>query len=190
MGGQYGVKTQTHDFSKKLAFSNGANAESDMERIKYVLGRACAKVEKTDIEADKTGIDYVATLRGGATVNVDAKRREKGASRYWKNGEPELAIETYSVYDTKYGWTFSTSSLVDYILYSFEPEDCNDYFFLPFQLLRKAACDNVRKIGDKILWNGLYIERKQFSGDWESRCIFVPASVVISAITEQMTMTA
>jgi hypothetical protein len=169
-----------HDFAQKLAFSNGANAQNDIARIRYALGEKCIMVEKTDIETDKTGIDYYAHLKMGAVVNVDAKRRESGASKWWKD-EPELAIETLSVvYPRKIGWTFSTSSLVDYILYSFEPCDSNDYYFVPFQLLRKAAWENGKA------WKERYSEKKQDSGGWQSTCIFVPASVVLSEIQKCM----
>lgn len=147
------------------------------------LGRACVNVEKTDVETDKTGVDYYAYLKTGVIVKIDAKRREVGVSKFWK-GIPELAVETYSVYKSKIGWTFNSASPVDYILYSFEPCDSNNYYFLPFQLLRKAAYDNGRE------WRNRYGEKPQYSNGWESRCIFVPAPVVIAAINKAMQLSA
>ena len=170
-----------HDFSRKLEWSNGANIESDKERIKYALGDRCVRVEKTDDEVDKTGVDYYAHLARGAVVNIDAKRREAGASKFWRHGEPELAIETRSVVKPfKIGWTFSTSSSVDYILYSFEPCDSNNYYFLPFQLLRKVSYESAKR------WRIKYGEMTQTSNGWKSTCIFVPASVVLLAIQKSM----
>ena len=172
---------EVHDFRQKLAFSNGVNMLSDVERITHALGERCIKVDKTDVSVDKTGIDYYAYLSDRARVNVDAKRREAGASRWWKHGSPELAIETFSVVEPpKVGWTFNNASDVDYILYSFEPEDSNDYYFLPFQLLRKVAWEN------RHVWKAEYKELTQTSDGWQSKCIFVPAYVVISAILEAM----
>ena len=171
-----------HDFSQKLGFSAGANVRRDMEQIAAALGGACVRVEKTDVETDKAGIDYMAYLRNGAAVGVDAKRRERHCSRFWRDGVPELAIETYSVFDTKPGWTFSSASDVDYILYSFEPQDSDRYFFLPFQLLRLAALGNVRRVGDRRAWGGRFFSMRQDSGGWQSECIFVPAPVVLAEV--------
>ena len=151
---------------------------SDIIRIKHAL-RNCDRVEKTDIETDKTGVDYYAHLKSGVIVKVDAKRREAGASRFWKS-EPELAIETWSVFKTKVGWTFNKGSPAEYILYSFEPCDSNNFYLIPFQLLRNAAFDNGRE------WRDTYHEKTQYSGGWESRCIFVPASVVLNAVCRAM----
>lgn len=170
-----------HDFNAKLEWSNGTNIKSDIDRIKHALGEKCIRVEKTDIETDKTGVDYFAYLSKGAIINVDAKRREANSSKYWKNGEPELAIETRSVINPfKIGWTFNTASPVDYILYSFEPCDSNYYYFIPFQLLRKVAFENGRN------WLDAYKEKTQNSGNWKSTCIFVPASVVLNTIYNTM----
>ena len=171
---------ERHSFLKKLEFSHGANAEDDKAKIKCALGAACIGVEKTDVETDKTGIDYIATLKKGATIYIDAKRRESGASRWWKHGCPELAIETWSVYNKKFGWTFNQSSNVDYILYTFNPLDSDRYYFIPFQLLRKVSFDNGMK------WMKLYGEKKQPNYGWESRAIFVPADVLIEAISKEM----
>ncbi len=49
-----------------------------------------------DLNMDKHGVDYIATLRKGAEVYVDAKTRRAGCSRWWRNGE-EVAIEKWSI---------------------------------------------------------------------------------------------
>lgn len=146
---------------------------------------SCIKIEKTDVETDKTGIDYVATLRGGAKVFIDAKTREPGCSKHWRHGEPELAIETWSVWKTNQnegiaGWTYKESSNVDYILYTFPKEDCKEYFFIPFQLLRKVAKENGEK------WSKTYRPLKQQNKGYFSVAMFVPASVVLNAIRDSM----
>ncbi len=174
----------THDFGEKLAFSLGARESFDMELLRQVIP-GCVIVEKTDAETDKAGIDYVATLRRGAKVNIDAKAREKGASRFWKNGEPELALEKWSVCPTesvkgKAGWTLSENSGADMILYTFDPEDSRDFYLLPFQHLRMAFVRNIMS------WQSQYPAKRQNSGGWQSEAVFVPASVVLRAVTREM----
>ena len=173
-----------HDFGEKLAFSLGERENFDMDILKNAI-TGCVTVEKTDDEADRAGVDYIATLRRGALVTIDAKAREKGASRFWKNGEPELALEKWSVcpnewFPGKAGWTLSERSNVDLILYTFDPEDCRDFYLIPFQHLRMAFVKNI------IDWQNKYHIKKQKSGEWTSEAVFVPASVVLKAVTEQM----
>lgn len=148
----------------------------------------CVDIIKTDVDTDKNGgYDYDATLQDGAHVYIDAKAREKGASRYWKNGEPELALELWSVVPEngrpgKIGWTLSTKSDVDLILYTFDKADSDMYYLLPFQPLRMA----FQKNGPE--WVKAYGKKKQTSngGQWKSAACFVPASVVLNAVMEQM----
>lgn len=141
----------------------------------------CIGIRKTDIEQDKSGVDYVADIDGGAQVLIDAKTRMKGSRRFWKNGEPELALEVYSVYETrKLGWTLSGSTNVDYILYTFDKSDHDKYYFLPFQLLRKTFWENGKE------WARAYGVKWQTSDSWHSSAIFVPVSVVLPAINQTM----
>ena len=143
-------------------------------------------MEKTGAEEDKKGVDYIVTLEGGARIRVDAKRRRKGASKSWtKHDEPELAIETWSVITPdghrKKGWTFNTEKECDLILYVFDPEDTDKYYLIPFPLLRQAAINNL------VTWDYRYGQRTQRSLGWKSKCMMVPASVVINAVKAEMT---
>lgn len=174
----------THDFNAKLAFSLGGREKFDLTVLKRAIV-GCVTIEKTDTETDKEGVDYIATLRRGAKVLIDAKAREKGASRYWKHGEPELALEKWSVCPTEWhsgkaGWTLNESSNVDLILYTFDREDSANFYLLPFQQLRIAFVENIMR------WQTEYQVKRQNSGSWQSEAVFVPASVVIKAVTEQM----
>ena len=72
------------------------------------------------------------------------------------------------------------ASDVDYILYTFDPSEWPKYYFLPFQLLRIAFFKNGRA------WLRRYGTKRQQSNSWQSECMFVPASVVVSAITDLM----
>ena len=170
-------------WQEKLEYSLASQQDFDIEILKNHIP-SCVSVEKTDVATDKTGVDYIATLTNGAVVFIDAKTRTADCVKYWNNGEPELALEKWSVVGRKIGWTLSTSSAVDYILFTFDKKACNKFFFIPFQLLRKVFLENGKDWQDKY---GLkYQYSHSASGHWESQAIFVPASVVIQAIKQTM----
>lgn len=163
----------------KLSFSQ-SKIDLDIAKIKSFFPR-CKEVIKTDIETDKRGGDYLATLDFGATIYIDAKTREKGARRYWKCGEPEIALEIYSnTENKKLGWTLSASSIAQYILYTFDPFDCEDWYMFPFQLLRKSFYEYGNS------WCHKYDTKIQTSDSWHSQAVFVPVSTVLKAINETM----
>lgn len=169
-----------HDFAQKLEYSQGVRQATDLETIRRLLP-GCVTVEKTDLTTDRTGVDYIATLRRGATVMIDGKTREPGASRWWQKDTPEIALEWWSVIAEngmagKTGWTLSESSPVDYILYTFAPEDCDRVFLYPFQLLRATFRARLDE------WQHIYKPKVQHSGAWRSLCLFVPEPVVWGAM--------
>ena len=166
-----------YDFNKDLAFSLGANKAFDETLIQKAIPH-CVGVRKTGMDLDKKGVDYIALLDGGTEINIDAKRRRKGAVR---NGEPVLAVETWSAYPHKVGWTYSRSTPVDMILYVFDPDEWQNFYLVPFQHLRMAAINHYHE------WKERYKEREQRNDGWVSKCIFVPASVVLSAVSDEMT---
>lgn len=172
----------TCDFYKDLEFSMGNRQKMDELLIKSAIPN-CVSVTKTDVEADKSGIDYYAMLDGGAIINIDAKARRKGAVK--KGEEPLLALEIWSVCPTegnkgKVGWTCSRSTDVDMILYTFDPSEWDKFYLVPFQLLRMAFRCNFLE------WRKNYKPRKQDNGSYKSEAMFVPASVVLRAVAEQM----
>ena len=173
-----------YSFRERLAFSTQANGRTFEKIISDTLP-GVARVEKTDTATDKTGVDYVATLRRGATVNVDLKLRDHGCRKFWRVSGEELALETWSVKPAppttigKVGWTLDESKATHYTLHVFSPSDSDQVFLLPFQLLRKAFRRNGRG------WIKTFGPlREQSSGRWKSECLFVPASVVLAAIAE------
>jgi hypothetical protein len=189
-----------HDFESKLAWSKGQARATDAETIKALIP-GCVTVEAATEELDRKGIDYVATLRRGATVNIDIKAREIGVSRYWKATgaplfgnatakEPELTLEQWSVMPEKYrpgkaGWTLDESKLTDYVLYLFDPADTTEVFLLPFQLLRAAFRRNVEawRMNFRV---GVCTSN---GGAWSTESVFVPAWCVIDAIASEMRAT-
>lgn len=171
-------------FTEDLEFSQGGRMQTDMDILRQSV-RKCVSVEKTGAEEDKKGVDYIVTLEGGARIRVDAKRRRKGASKTWRRREePELAIETWSVITPdgrrKKGWTYNTEKECDLILYVFDPEDTDKYYLIPFPLLRQAAINNL------IEWDCRYKQRTQRSLGWKSKCMMVPATIVIEAVKSEM----
>jgi len=171
-----------HEFSDRLQFSRGIRESTDVETIKAMLD-GCESCVKTDEATDRLGIDYIAMLRRGAKVNIDAKARAAGCSAHWSHSEPELALERWSVLPVngtkgKTGWTLSESSNVDMILFTFDPQDTEECFLVGFQHLRMAFRRNLRR------WFNRFFNDKQDSGTWGSECVFVPASVVMDAIVQ------
>ena len=174
-----------HDFAVKLQASRGYREQTDIELLQDLIP-GCVSVVKTDEQTDRQGVDYIATLRRGAEILIDAKSRERGASRYWNGSGPELALEIWSVrpggkYNTpweqrKVGWSLCEAKQTDMIYYTFDPSDCGDVFLLPFQHLRMAFRQNWRQ------WSMTYRRKVQDSYTWESVCVFIPANVVIKAI--------
>lgn len=172
-----------NDWNEKFEYSLSAQQAFDVSLLKIHLPH-CTDIRKTDTEQDKKGVDYIATLKGGAEVLIDAKTRTPGSKKYWKNGEAELALETWSVVDKKLGWTLNDKTEVDYILYTFSPAEWDKYYFFPFQLLRKAFISNGKQ------WQSVYGKKIQYTRSntvsWCSEAIFVPASVVVRAVSDTL----
>lgn len=173
-----------HDFQENLEFSLGEREKFDISLLREIIS-GCTDIRKTDVETDRIGVDYVAYLRKGAQVLIDAKTRKPGASKYWKHNEPELALEIWSVCpnpscEGKTGWTLNENSPVDMILYTFDEQDSRKFFLLPFQFLRMAFRRNYSN------WVNKYGTRIERNKAWTSEAVFVPASVVLNALTEEM----
>lgn len=176
---------QNYSFSEKLAFSRGTRGESDIATIQSLLAPCLVRASTDDEE--RVGIDYVATLRRGAQVNVDVKTRTTGCSRYWHNGTPDLALEYWSVVpaggrDGVAGWTLKESSHTDLVLFTYSPEDTDQCFLVGFQHLRLAFRRFYRTWLQQHGRNG-ELSKQSTEGRYESACLFVPSSVVLEAIT-------
>ena len=169
----------TYYFAERLAFSKDTRLETDTATIQAMLPGSESVTVASEAQ-DRVGIDYIATLRGGAKVNIDLKCREAGCSRFWRNG-PEFALEDWSVLPEngspgKAGWTLDESKETDLVLFAFDPSDSPDCFLVSFQLLRVAFKQNHAS------WLRTYFDANQQSDSWRSHCVFVPAAVVLDAI--------
>ena len=181
-----GRGVNTYGFGEQLAFSRGQREATDKDTIKKMID-GCVDCVKTDEATDKRGVDYVATLRRGARVLIDAKARQPGARKYWGPLGPDLALEIWSVIPgpdstKKTGWTLSETSEVGLILFTFDSSDTNDCFLVSAQHLRIAFRRSFA------LWTKLYKPQQQRtvsgSTSWLSESVFVPACVVLAAITD------
>lgn len=186
----YEDEPRLYDFNGCSALSRGVCAANNMETIQSLIP-GCIKVEQTEAGdlRDKYGIDYIATLRRGREINIDAKIRDLGCSRWWHKGCPELALEKWSVmaggvfktppHRGKCGWTLSEQSLTEMVFFHFHPQDTREVFLLPFQALRIAFRTNIAD------WFRRYkhaIQRTYKGRCWESEAVFVPFDVVWEAI--------
>lgn len=171
----------TFSFEERLAFSVGANGQSDIDIIRR-CHQGTVDVCKTDIAKDKSGIDYIATLKGGVAVRWDAKRRDKGCSQYWFVG-PEFALERWSNKERRTpGWTWDISKKADYILFTFDASDHGKAYAIPFQHLRTAFHENGHA------WCDQYRVAEQPNEGWVSECVFVPVHEVLAAVNAQMVL--
>ncbi len=181
-----------YDFNERLRFSQGERGNRDAEILKHAIPN-CIKVRKTDVETDRKGVDYIATLKGGAEIGVDIKARDKGISKYWKNGKEDLVLEVWSICpdeknEGKLGWTLSDKTNVDFILYTFDAADTNNYYLLPYQLLRMAFLSNK----DKWLkeYSTKYSNTEHCGKSWRTQVVYIPVNVLLDAIKSEMYGTA
>lgn len=179
------------DFLQDLQFSVEA---SQLDTDKDILRRYFPEVDyvqKTGPEIDRLGVDYIVGLTGGTTVYVDVKTRRPGASKGWPVGSPPLlALEHWSQYwgkgdaRNRPGWTLDIRKQSQYIMYKFDPEDSLNVYIFPFLQLNKAFRHNFHD------WRPLYERgpQRQARAGYVSRCMLVPADVVIQAVTAEFTM--
>ena len=172
-----------NNFFDCYEYSLGNRERFDVSLLKNVIPY-CSDVRKTDADVDKQGVDYVATLKDGSIVTIDGKTRKAGSKRYWK-GEPELALEAYSVVEKKViGWLFKDSKThPDYVLYTFDRADSDKYYLVPYILLRKAALKYWKRWESQY---GMKYQPNETHGGYTSSALFVPASTLLTAVSEQM----
>ena len=177
-----------YEFFERLNMSmQGLQLETDINTLQaYFPDVSC--VQKTNIQQDKSGIDYIVTLKTGVQIGVDVKTRDKGCSKYWNNG-PEIALEIWSENwpdwakrENKVGWTVDSTKRCDYVMFKFEPTDSKLVYIMPFQQLNKAFRKHMRE------WDKRGYRRakqKQKNAAYYSECMFVPVKVVIDAVKNE-----
>ena len=174
-----------NDFDKCYQYSLGAREKFDESILLKMLAPRAKTVHKTNANLDKKGVDYIVVFNDGSQVTVDAKTRMPGASKYWRHGEPELCLERYSVVELKkVGWLFKHGDVhPNYILYTFDEKDSKNVYLIPFTLLRSAGYKHGKNWAEKY---GITKQANTSYGGYHSDAIFVPASVVIRAVSNEM----
>lgn len=176
-----------NNFSQCLEYSLGSRLSFDETVLLQMIPNA-VKVIKTEMAEDKLGVDYIVYLKDGSKITIDAKTRQPNSSRYWRYGEPELCIERYSVVECKkLGWLLKDSEIhPDYILYTFDKSDSDKVYLIPFLLLKKAVYTNGIKWREKYK---IFTQPNSSYGGYHSDAMFIPASVLIKAVSDEMVAT-
>lgn len=174
-----------YGFYDRLNFSKGKLLASHPETIASMIP-GCINVTQTNLKQDRTGIDYIAELRSGRKIGIDLKTRDVGASKFWKNMDPDLALERWSVYygdgnpGNVVGWTLDARKQTELVLFTFDPEDTISCYLLGFQHLRAAFIKfGAEWLEGRKLW---YQVTPEFG--YKSACLFVPARQVLDGISK------
>jgi len=163
--------TTAFDFWERLHFSS--TTYNDIEQVLIKRYKAL-NVFTAHLSNDKQGIDmWVET--NGKCVGVDAKVRQKDF------GFGDVALEDYSVIEKDIpGWTVDPNKKTDLILFYWANNKRS--WLVDFKKLRAATIDNIEK------WRVEYKVAKQQTntkyGHYTSSCVFVPITVIKSAIKE------
>jgi len=183
----------TYDFDKQLEWSKADLQDEDKLTIAAMLP-GCLSVIPASDRQDRAGVDWIATLRKGAMVLIDCKTRTFGCARHWQDGQPDMALETWSVrpfgkFNTprhlaKVGWALCETKNVDYILFKFDPRDTQAVYLLPYQSLRIAFRRNLAQWKKDYKVDVQTTETTQYRQGWQSEAVFVPATVVIRAMEQ------
>jgi hypothetical protein len=149
----------------------------------------CERVEHSNTTDDRQGVDYWAYIRSGRALGIDAKARESGASRYWTFGEPDLALERWSVVpdtarpDGVPGWTIDPAKVTDLVLFTFDPADTDLCYLVGLPQLRLAFLRFGKQWRNRYRYAAQTTSSNGRSG-YRSACLFVPATVVLDGMRE------
>ena len=177
MGGVGGRGLKHYDFDERRRWSEGFCLEG-VEPILLARIPGAATVRKAEKQDDRNGTDYWVDRDGGLpALSVDLKARDVDFLK--TKGHDDLALETWSVCDTKVGWTRDTSKRTDYVLWYWR--DTGRFALVPFPPLCQAFSAHWRE------WRETYFYDRQTSGGWQSECVFVPRTVVFGALLDWMT---
>lgn len=149
------------------------------EQVIRALWPDCADIQPTEMgsELDLNGIDYVVQSRRHGTFSIDMKVRKPGARKFWRTGEPELALERWSVVGRKDGCAWNSKDTT-WFVYHFDPRDSTMVYALNGPCLAATFRANFDR------WRLRFKGDTQTNTTWDSWAMFVPASVVIAAMRD------
>jgi hypothetical protein len=166
-------------FGEQLRYSEGAHAGASCEDILLREIPGAMRVARAGTANDRTGTDYWVEVYG-RHLSVDVKvRRDDWAAHH--RDEDDLALETWSVCETKVGWTRDPAKRCDYVLWLWV--ETGRFCLVPFPLLCRVFALHWQQ------WKPHYKCRRQSTpsgdGGYQSECVFVPRRVVWRAIYER-----
>lgn len=163
-----------YGFHERLAWSDGfaTNSVDVFSRILKARIPGCYDVTKADLQNDRNGTDYFAWRTDTLPLSIDVKVRSED---YAVRGQDDLALETWSIYPTKIGWTRDAKKQTDFILWYWTTT--GRFALVPFPPLCAVFQLHWQE------WLETYGGHGQNSGTWESECVFVPRVLVYDRIT-------
>lgn len=169
-------------FKDHAAYSEKMKKQ-DKEIIKKIFPRTVEIIETSrGGEEDMVGVDYIAVDHAGKQIKIDVKRRQKGCSKYWKNGVPEIQLEVWAEIKKKIGWTIDDAKETDFVIFIYDKSDyTGETVLMPFDLLKEITKRNLRKWAKQ---KGCYKkqENKGLYGYFEATCLFMPLPILRAEI--------
>lgn len=166
-----------YNFNDKLIDSK--SKETVVCRAMQLFFPGCKIEQEECVALDKRGRDYRVILPNKDVFALDHKNRDPGCSKYWKNGEPELAPEVWSKIPEpgipgQVGWMLDHTKITDYVLCTFDASDTELCYLALFSEYRELFENNYDSLKLR------YRVATQVSDGWKSECIFVPVSALVN----------
>jgi hypothetical protein len=172
------MQQRSFTFQGQMQMSEGATDKKEIEAIILSSFPTAIKVERAKVADDKHGTDFWVTTRSGRVFSIDVKVRAKDYSVNHPEKD-DVALEIWSVINTKIGWTRDTEKQTDYILWIWL--DSGRWMLVPFPMLCNVFSEHWEQ------WSKLYqvaiqTTKNRNGFQWKSQCVFVPRKIVWVAI--------
>jgi len=165
-------------FEERLKWSEGFCDKELLSLLKSRLPNV-ANIERATPTDDRHGTDYwVRRVGTSRSLSVDVKVRSKDYAQF---GSDDLALETWSVCETKVGWTRDENKETDFVVWFWT--DTGRFFIVSFPIL----CCVFRYYWR--IWKREYRIARQVTltedqaNAWTSECVFVPRSILIETMS-------
>jgi len=171
----------SYDFDGELRLSQSESSNGRIEEIlmNHIPG-ALRAFPAHQFNDWRHGVDWWVELESGRFMGIDCKIRKED---YARKGEDDLALETWSVVEKRIpGWTRVSSKKTEYVLWLWL--ETGRWTLVPLPML----CSVFQSYWQS--WRKQYKTRTQKTtrnGEfaYHSECVFVPRSVVWSAIAHR-----
>lgn len=123
------------NFFSDLTWSDGIDIDTPVHEILMNSIEGAVKVERSNLDEDKSGTDYWVTLDSSRRISIDVKARRKDY------GKDDIALEIWSVKEKrKIGWALDRDKKTDYILFLWG--DSGRWCLVPFVMLMSVFWAN------------------------------------------------